>query len=104
MVPLSVVANQATPTLTPTLSPQAACNGDEEISFAPGSPAAGQPVQVNVTSARPSTNVALTGPLDPAFLGIQAGGKGTIWSWRITPAQPGRLDYNFTVNGVVCTS
>jgi hypothetical protein len=104
MVPLSLVANQAAPTPTPTGSPQAACNGDEEISFAPGSAAAGQTVQIDVTSARPSTNVALTGPLDPVFLGIQAGGKGTIWSWRITPAQPGRLDYNFTISGVVCTT
>jgi hypothetical protein len=80
------------------------CNGDEAMSFNPSTPAVGQQVQIQVTSARASTNVSLSGPLNPQFTGVSGGGKGTIWTWVVTPNAVARYDYNFILQGVVCTS
>lgn len=103
-VPLSVVADQSASTTPTPTSAAAACNGDEQMTFDPAAPVTGQTFSILVTSARPSTNIGLSGPLNPAFIGISSGGKGTLWTWRAAAADPGRYDFNFTINGVLCTS
>jgi methionine-rich copper-binding protein CopC len=90
--------------LAPTPSPPAACNGDEQLAFIPPQPVVGQPLRVEVTSARASVNVGLGGPFSPQFDGVRAGGKGTIWSWRLTPTNAGAATYLFTIGGVTCAS
>jgi hypothetical protein len=91
------------PTPTPTFTPvPTGCYGDEAMSFNPATPGLGQPVIIEVTSARPSTSVNLTGPWGPAFQGSRGGGKGTIWAWRVSPQQPGQYSYNFTISGNLC--
>ncbi|GEM_PF-1812613 len=82
------------------------CNGDEQMSFNPAFPAVGQQVTISVTSARPSTNIGLNGPFNPAFQGVQSGGFGTIWNWTVTPNSTGTFGYNFTIdNGAsICTA
>ena len=98
------------PTVTPTRAPAAACNGDETVSFAPSIGATGGPVVVSVTSARPSTNVDLQvsygGAAQPVtWQGVTTGGKGYIWSWTFTPAQPGQYVASFFVDGAAfCAS
>jgi hypothetical protein len=96
----------ATATVTPTgTAAAAACAGDEQMTFNPATPTVGQAVTISVTSARPSANVGLTSPqVQPNFLGSQAGGKGTIWTWSFTPTAAGRYNFNFTVSGTICTS
>jgi hypothetical protein len=97
----------ATPTVTPTPSitptPLAVCQGDEEMSFAPNPGATGSLLAVSVTSARASVNVALQvayGGAGVALAGpsVTSGGKGHIWTWNLTPVQPGRYDASFYVN------
>jgi len=84
--------------------PQQNCNGDESLSFEPANPLIGQRVTIRATSARPSVNVALTGPGNPAFQGAGGGGKGTTWTWQTSPLQPGRFTYNFTVSKNTCAT
>jgi methionine-rich copper-binding protein CopC len=90
--------------VTPTPVPPAACNGDEQLSFIPAQPVVGQPIRVEVTSARASANVGLSGPFSPQFDGVRGGGRGTIWAWRFTPSGAGTYAYTFTIGGVTCTS
>ncbi|GIW06790.1 MAG: hypothetical protein KatS3mg060_1595 [Dehalococcoidia bacterium] len=85
-------------------APPGVCYGDEQMTFWPQSPIAGQPTTVTVTSARPSTNVGLQGPWNPQFVGVQPGGKGYNWYYRFTPDAPGQYNFNFTINGWVCTA
>lgn len=100
----------AKPGATPTASQPAtmasvpACNGDEQMTFDPVQPLAGQTLTVLVTSARPSTNVTLTGPVPVQFVAATGGGKGTLWSWAATPADAARYDFNFMLAGSVCTT
>src|SRR5262249_33947945 len=82
----------------------ASCNGDELMTFNPAGPAVGQQVQIQVTSARASANVALNGPLNPQSASGTGRGRGTIWTWVVTPGVAGRYDYSFTVSGGFCTS
>ncbi|MCL4544323.1 MAG: hypothetical protein M1118_06960 [Chloroflexi bacterium] len=102
--PLSaIVAPPPTPSPTPTPTPANGCNGDEQMSFSPASPAAGQQVTISVTSAAALTNVGLSGSFNPQFAGVQTGGKGYVWSWTVTPNAPGQYNYNFTVNNGAAT-
>ncbi|GIW07298.1 MAG: hypothetical protein KatS3mg060_2103 [Dehalococcoidia bacterium] len=80
------------------------CAGDEQISFNPANPVAGQPFTIVATSAAAPTNVGLTGPGAPQFLGSSPGGKGTTWTYRVTLTQPGQYSYSFTVDGALCTT
>lgn len=93
------VGSAPVPTPTPT-----ACNGDEQMIFNPPNPNVGQQFSIEVTSARPSTNVGLTGPFNPSFAGAAGGGRGTIWTWNAVPNQPGAFTFTFTINGVPCAS
>ena len=110
--PLIVYQPTPTPTATPTLpptatptrtsTPAAACMGDEEISFVPDPGGTGSAVTVNATSARPSVNVnlqVLYGGVAQAvaWQGVEPGGKGYVWSWSFTPAQPGQYTARFYV-------
>jgi hypothetical protein len=88
----------------PTPTPASVCNGDEQLTFNPTNPSVGQQFAIRVTSARPSTNVGLTGPFNPQFQGSAAGGLGTIWTWVATPNQAGSFTFAFTINGVTCAS
>ena len=93
------VGGAPAPTPTPT-----ACNGDEALTFTPPNPNVGQVVSIQVTSARPSTNVGLVGPFNPSFQGAGPGGRGTIWTWTVVPGEAGAFSYTFTINGVPCAS
>jgi hypothetical protein len=88
---------------TPTIS-SGACQGDEQMSFDPDPPSTGATFYIRVTSARPSGNVSLSGPGNPSFAGVTGGGKGNIWSWTANVGSPGRADYQFKINNVVCTA
>ncbi len=91
------------PTATP-LPPNQTCYGDERMYFSPSNPQVNQQVIVNVTSARPSANVNLTGPWGPVFNSVGQSGGLTLWTWRFTPNNTGRNDFNFTINGITCTT
>jgi hypothetical protein len=80
------------------------CAGDEQISFSPANPVAGQPFTILATSAAAPANVGLVGPGAPQYLGSSPGGKGTTWTYRVTLGQPGQYAYSFTVEGAVCTT
>jgi hypothetical protein len=107
-VPLGIVnpggQTPATPTPVPATPSPGPCQGDEQMSFTPN-PIVGQTIFASVTSSRALTNVGLLGEFNPQFQGVQSGGKGYVWSWAITPTQPGRFDYNFVAtNGTICTT
>lgn len=92
------------PTATPTRAPSLACAGDEAMTFAPNSGATGLPLDVAVTSARPSVNVGMQvayGGAGVALIGprVDTGGKGFIWTWTFTPTLPGWYNASFFVNG-----
>ncbi len=91
------------PTATPTRAPSLACAGDEAMTFAPNPGATGSRLDISVTSARPSVNVAMQaayGGAGVALAGprVETGGKGYIWTWTFTPTLPGRYDAAFFVN------
>ena len=79
------------------------CNGDERMTFEPDHPVVGQPVSIHVGSERLSADVALSGPHNPSYAGVRSRGRGYRWTWTVTPDQPGRYEYAFTVGGTVCT-
>ena len=86
----------------PPPAPSGLCNGDERMTFEPDHPIAGQPVSIHVGSERLSTDVALSGPHNPSDAGVRSRGRGYRWTWTVTPDQPGRYGYTFTVGGTVC--
>jgi len=103
-VPLSALPEEQAP--IPLPHPVSDCGGDEVMSFNPSNPTVGQQVFISVTSAKALTDIGLSGSFDPSFAGQQTGGKGYIWSWSVTPTNPGRFDYDFTVDhgASICTS
>jgi parallel beta-helix repeat protein len=73
------------------------CWGDETMTFQPANPIPGSTVTINVRSRKPHTWVRLDGPGSPQFQGVDQIGPDFIWTWTVTLWQPGRYDYNFSV-------
>ncbi|MCL6648513.1 MAG: hypothetical protein K6U89_09290 [Chloroflexi bacterium] len=84
--------------------PSAACFGDETLTLSPANPTTATPITVQASSARPSPNVALVGPGNPQLVSVGAGGRGTIWTYRLTLSQPGTYALSFTVGGQQCAT
>ncbi len=80
------------------------CVGDEQLSFTPANPVAGQQFTIVATSSQASQTVALSGPGNPQFVGTGAGGRGTTWNYRVTLPTAGQYSYSFTVNSATCAT
>ncbi len=107
----TVPTNTPVPVPTATTVPSVACNGDEEMTFAPNPGVVGAQVAIAVTSALGSPDVALQLSFGGAAVDVQGPtvqtgvGKGYIWRWTVTPGQAGRYDANFYVGAtILCTA
>lgn len=76
------------------------------MSFDPPIPIEGEKLTIEVTSAKAHQNVRLDGPGSTGLPDkVEKGGKGWIWSWRITVPKSGRLSYTFYVQtNTPCTA
>ncbi|MFN8533479.1 MAG: hypothetical protein U0556_08020 [Dehalococcoidia bacterium] len=89
----------------PTPPPGSGCPADAQFAFFPNPTRVGQVTTVTVTGSGGPTSVSLAGPFNPQFLGAASGGRGTIWTWHVTPTQSGRgVQYRFLVNGIPCVT
>jgi hypothetical protein len=91
--------------IPPTPPPAGGCPADAQFAFFPSPSRVGQLTTVTVTGSGGPTNVSLAGPFNPQFVGAAPGGRGTIWTWHVTPTQAGQhFQFRFLVNGISCST
>ena len=74
------------------------CIGDEEISFAPPEPVAGEDLLVVVRSSTRHRGVWLHASDRPELVREYPGVAGWVWNWRVTPAWSGDHHFLFFVD------
>jgi hypothetical protein len=82
----------------------APCAGDEAMTFNPNPPVAGQDFHIIVSSAEPLTYVSLQGPGNPVFVDVTQDGDQYNWYWTANVDAAGQQNYEFVVQGHVCTT
>ncbi|MFN8533639.1 MAG: hypothetical protein U0556_08840 [Dehalococcoidia bacterium] len=74
------------------------CNGDETVEFVPNPAIADREFSVEVSSARYTLGVGLSGPGSIRLREVVAGGKGTVWKFAVI-APAGTWPYTFVRDG-----
>lgn len=77
------------------------CQGDEQISFAPAQPLAGEELLVAVSSSREHRGVWLTGSERPVAVRVYPGQLGTVWNWTAALRREGPHRFQFYVDSTI---
>jgi hypothetical protein len=77
------------------------CYGDEQITYSPTEPRAGNELLIAVTSSRPHPYPRLAGTERTQFVRERPGQSGYVWEWTIQLTYPGDQDYTFYVDSTV---
>jgi hypothetical protein len=83
------------------LPDQDPCYGDEQITFSPTNPRAGNEVLVAVSSHGPHPYGRLAGTERVTFSRQRPGQLGYVWEWTLTPTWPGDHEYTFYVDSTI---
>jgi hypothetical protein len=74
---------------------------DEQMTFSPSDPRAGNELLVAVTSSRPHPYGRLAGTEKTTFVRERPGQAGYVWEWTIALSWPGRHEYTFFVDSTI---
>jgi len=77
------------------------CYGDEQISFSPEEPRAGNELLIAVTSSRPHPYPRLAGTERTQFVRERPGQRGYVWEWTVQLTYPGDQEYTFYVDSTI---
>jgi hypothetical protein len=77
------------------------CWGDEQITFVPDVPRAGNELLIAVTSARPHPYGRVAGTERTTFVRERTGQLGYVWEWTIQLTWPGKHEYTFFVDSTI---
>ncbi len=100
--PAPPVASPSPPAIPPTATPIGdPCWGDEQITYIPEVPRAGNELILAVTSSRPHPYGRVAGTERTTFVRERPGQLGYVWEWSVALTWTGRHRYTFYVDSTI---